>query len=723
MTPANVLPPEDDQDAEIIREFLIESSEALDQMDSNFVALEQSPHDTELLATIFRAIHTIKGTSGLLGFKKLEALAHAGEGVLSRLRDGTLDLDAEITGTVLLMVDGIRQMLVSIESGHSDLADDCAAIRSRLLEIGMVARPPVLATDLPVPSAVPAHPDSANLHLADNTVRVDVNLLDRVMNLVGELVLARNQLQQVGRAEEHATLLQVTQRLNLITQELQEGVMKTRMQPIANIWGKFPRVIRDLAAASGKQIGIWLEGKDTELDKTIIEAIRDPLTHALRNSADHGIELPAVRIRLGKPVEGRVVIRAFHEGGQVNIEISDDGGGIDPAVLKRKAVERGLVDSDTASRMTDRAALDLVFLPGFTTVDQVTNVSGRGVGMDVVRTNIEKIGGSVEINSRLGESTTVRFRIPLTLAVIPVLIVTAGKNRYAIPQPNLLELMRLNPVTGRGVEWVHGAPVCRLRGNLLPLVFLTQVLHLPAATTGDGTISIVVLRANGRVFGLVVDSIHDTQEIVVKPLGKHLNNLPIFAGATIMGDGLVALILDIAGLAQASGVVGNPGERVRSETVPTTVTPRQRSHRLLIAGLDERHRIAFSLDHVTRLEEFAESAIEWSDGREVVQYGGRILPLLRLADVLGLGSVPPRQLGMMTVAVYRDPAQEVGLVVNRIVDIVEEVVAIQPSRSRPGIVGSTVIQQQVTDVLDLRTIIQMHGPSLATATIGLKESA
>lgn len=351
--------------------------------------------------------------------------------------------------------------------------------------------------------------------LSSGNIRVDVGQLDKLMNLVQELVLARNQILQFSTSQKDSAFLNTTQRLNLITTELQEGVMKARMQPIDNVWNKFPRVVRDLTIACGKQVSVEMEGKDTELDKTIIEAIKDPLTHLIRNSIDHGIETPKERVAAGKPTEGRLFLRAFHEGGQVNIEISDDGAGINVDRVKRKAVERGLITPEQASRMSEREAVNLIFLPGFSTAEKVTNVSGRGVGMDVVKTNIEKTGGMVDVQNAQGQGTTIRINIPLTLAIIPALIVTSGGDRYAIPQISLLKLVRLEgDEATKGIEMIHGAPVYRLRGRLLPLVYLNKELGTAAAEDGstpkNDVSNIVVLQADGNQFGLIVDEVNDT---------------------------------------------------------------------------------------------------------------------------------------------------------------------------------------------------------------------
>ncbi|HWA16650.1 MAG TPA: chemotaxis protein CheA, partial [Gemmatimonadales bacterium] len=499
---------------EIIKEFLVESTEGLDQLDRGLVELEQRPDDQALLAAIFRSIHTIKGTSGFLGFSKLEAVTHVGESLLSDLRDGKKTLTPSITNGLLRLVDAVRSMLGAIETTAMDGDNEFPELielldrlqkgeepaapkprvggsrkRAKVAVAEPESAPPAAPTAAsaavepalvaaPAPRAAPpADPPASTA--ADSNIRVDVELLDRLMNLVGELVLARNQILQHTAGNDDPAFQATSQRLNLITTELQEGVMKTRMQPIGNVWAKFPRVVRDLALACGKQARLEMEGRETELDKTIIEAIKDPLTHIIRNSVDHGLELPAVRVAAGKLAEGRISLRAYHEGGQVNIEIADDGGGIDPARVKHKAVQKGLLSPDQAARLSDREAVNLIFAPGFSTAEQVSNISGRGVGMDVVKTNIEKIGGTVDIQTELGRGTTLKIKIPLTLAIIPALIVSSAGERFAIPQVSLIELLRLgDPHASGAIEMVYGAPVHRLRGRLLPLVSLNHVLGL-----------------------------------------------------------------------------------------------------------------------------------------------------------------------------------------------------------------------------------------------------
>jgi two-component system, chemotaxis family, sensor kinase CheA len=790
---------------DLTKEFLVESNENLDQMDRDLVALETDPTSHEILSRIFRAIHTIKGTTGFLGFSKLESVAHAGENLLSKLRDAVLRLNPEITSALLATVDAVREMLASIEASGQDGDRNYSALIERLTALQAAspaatappqpaaeavppaekavaeaqpapeaAAPPPKPEPEPVPEAKPIgeiliaggrataeqvagaieqQMDGDPRHvgeilveqgvvkpaevvealqtqkevrasaLSSSNIRVDVAQLDRLMNLVGELVLARNQILQFSAAQQDAAFLGTTQRLNLITTELQEGVMKTRMQPIDNIWNKFPRVVRDLATSCGKRIRVEMEGKETELDKTLIEAIKDPLTHIVRNSADHGIERPEQREAQGKPAEGRLFLRAYHEGGQVNIEISDDGAGIAVDRVKRKAVDRGLITPEQAARMGEREALNLIFLPGLSTAEKITNVSGRGVGMDVVKTNLEKIGGTIDIQSQLGKGTTLKIKIPLTLAIIPALIITSAGERYAIPQISLLELVRLEGDEARkGIESIHGAPVYRLRGNLLPLAYLNHELGLESAAPGDqDVINIVVLHADDRQFGLVVDAVNDTEEIVVKPLGKQLKGIATFAGATIMGDGRVALILDVLGLAHRAKVISEVRERalVEDNAARERAASENRQTLLLLRSQGDG-RIAVPLNLVTRLEEFPRSALEKTGNQTVVQYRDSILPLVRVSDLLqerrrktrGPQEAPAD--APVQVVVYSDQERSIGLVVERILDIVDEDISKQQAASRDGILGTVVIQGRVTELLDLEGLIRTHAAIRST---------
>jgi two-component system chemotaxis sensor kinase CheA len=743
---------------EIIREFLVESTEALDHMDADLVKLEKDTDSRELLASIFRAIHTIKGTSGVLGFPKVESVAHVGENLLSRMRDGKLKLSPEITTVLLAMVDALRALLGSIEGSGAEGDRDCSEVIKRVTEctergpavsradcrdaepgagtapIGEIlvrcgVRGEAVAEALvqqsegdprrigeilvargdakpeAVLEALTTQAGGRSASVGSN-IRVDVGLLDKVMNLVGELVLARNQVLQFTANQQDPGFVSTAQRLNLITTELQEGVMKTRMQPIGNVWNKFPRLVRDLAISCGKRVRIELEGSETELDKTIIEAIKDPLTHIVRNAVDHGIEAPEARAATGKSAEGRLSMRAFHEGGQVNIEISDDGVGIDVGRVKQKALSGGLATGEQLARMSEREIISLIFLPGFSTAEKVSNVSGRGVGMDVVKTNIEKIGGTVDVSSIQGQGTTLRIKIPLTLAIIPALIVTSSGERFAIPQISLLELVRLEATeSSNELENIDGVPVYRLRGNLLPLVFLNRELSISAGEArGSEITNIVVLQSDGRQFGLVVDEINDTEEIVVKPLGKHLKGLTCFAGATIMGDGQVALILDVLGMAQRANLIAQSHDKVEADSSGEKhrddLTDQQQ---WLLFTAGENGRMALPLGAVARLEEIKATSVERSGDQRVVQYRGQIMPLVSVSELAGLGPEPTRDL--LQVIVHTDQGRSVGLVVKDILDVVQQTVTRQGGVTCPGLVGSAVIQQRVTDLVEVDQLV------------------
>ncbi|HEX7097049.1 MAG TPA: chemotaxis protein CheW [Acidimicrobiales bacterium] len=737
---------------EIIGEFLVESNESLDRLDRELIELEADPTSRELLASIFRTAHTIKGTAGFLGFGRLEMLTHAGENLLALLRDGKLVLDSSMTSALLAMVDQIRGLLAVIERTGSDAEGDGAAIEALTATLEALADPDAASppadpgpsdsvagatlapaeparpaeADTPTEAETPtevggpasrapvatttatAQPDGPN---TESSIRVDVRLLDQLMNLVGELVLARNQILQFTAGQEDTALLAASQQLNLITTELQEGVMKTRMQPIGNIWGKFPRVVRDLATLCEKRVRIEMEGEDTELDKTIIEAIKDPLTHVVRNAVDHGIETPEERRAAGKPVEGVLRLRAYHEGGQVIIEVSDDGAGLDHAAILEKAVERGLVSSEQASRLTDREIANLIFLPGFSTARAVTNVSGRGVGMDVVKTNIEKIGGTLDVQSERGAGTTLTIKIPLTLAIIPALIVTCDGDRYAIPQVNLVELLRLEDDAGSsGIEYVSGAPVYRLRGRLLPIVHLRELLGLPAPDDDQRAARhVVVLHADNHQFGLVVDQIDDTAEIVVKPLGPHLKPISVFAGTTIMGDGTVALILDTIGIGLQGGVMGDATLRQPADAAEESTDRRRDMQTVVVCAVGDR-RVAIPIALVSRLEELDRNTVERAGGRLVVQYRGDLLSLVSLTQFFDPTAPDPLVHGeedsMLQVLVHETESDVYGFVVDEIVDIAEIDTAEGKALDVEGVLLSGVIGRRVTDLVDIEAILR-----------------
>ena len=700
---------------EIVAEFLVESYEGLDRLDRDLLALERDPQAREVLASVFRTMHTIKGTCGFLGFAKLERIAHAAESLLAGLRDGSLSITPQTAGVLLATGDVMRLILRQIEATGTDGEDDHDGLvedlgRLRGAPPGVSPAVPPAPGAQPEPQPVRSGPDrSVGLRSAvtETTVRVDVNVLDRLMTLVGELVLARNHLVELAVDRPDPSLASATQSVDHITAELQESVMKTRLQPIRTAWSTFPRVVRDLALALDKRARIETMGDDTELDRSIIEAIKDPLTHIVRNAVDHGIEGPEARVAAGKAEEGAVIVRAYHEGGQVTIEVADDGAGIDLNAVRTKAVELASVTPEQAKRMSEREALDLLFLPGLSTADEVTTVSGRGVGMDVVRTNIERIGGSIDLSSRRGEGTIFKIRIPLTLAIIPVLIVTSRDERFAIPQANLLELVGVVPGS---IEILHEVPVYRLRDRLLPVVSLARELHLG----GDDEESpagrfLVVLQADDRRFGLLVDGLSDPSEIVVKPLGAQLHGLEVFAGATILGTGRVGLILDVVGLAARAGVVGDVHEPLDAER-PGEVLEDARA--LLVFADAAGGRMAVPLDLVDRLEEFPRAAIERSGLHEAVPYGDRILPLVPLHELIVDRRRAPRHAGEdmpaeLQVLVHRRGEDLLGLVVGRIIDIVEQPSERQPA-GRPGVTGTMFVQGRITEILDLPGLLEMR---------------
>jgi len=530
------------------------------------------------------------------------------------------------------------------------------------------------------------------------------------MRQVGELVLARNQLMSHPGISADQTFYQTVQRLSLIVSELQEGVMKTRMQPVEQLWAKLPRLVRDLCNQSGKQVALELDGGDTELDRSLLEAMKDPFLHLVRNAVDHGIESPLERAEHGKPQAGTLSVKASHEGGQVIIEVSDDGAGIDPSKLAATAVKRGVVSQDELVRMSDREIIDLIFRPGFSTAEKVTNVSGRGVGMDVVKTNIEHIGGSIDVNSTPGVGTTFRLKIPLTLAIIPALLVGSSGHRFAIPQASLLEMVRLEGNEARnGIEHIGQTSIYRLRGRILPLVRLDELLKLDtAASSAEQSVNIVVLQTDEMSFGLVVDEVFDTQEIVVKPLGRHVKNLPLFAGATILGDGTVALILDVPGIANlarvaegasvASTVAELEGGRVGQ--VSELGSP------LLVLRVGNSRKVAMNLADVARLEEIASSQIEHAGGREVVQYRGELLSLVRLEDVLELSPTErSERMDILPVVVFSTELGLYGFVASEILDIVASKVELHHLGDSPGITGSMIVSGMAIDMLDVAAAI------------------
>jgi two-component system, chemotaxis family, sensor kinase CheA len=687
---------------ELTREFLIESQEGLDRMERCLTDLEVRPADGGLLAEIFRAVHTIKGTTGFLGFRRLETLAHAGENLLGLLRDGKLAADAPVITGLLELLDGLRSILKTIEADGSE--GDGADIEliehlEGLQTPGRVERgspagagqsgtgktpaheretAPFEAASAKAPANSEASPNQASLHAgpagppkegagsaAESTLRVDIALLNRMMNLVGELVLTRNQVLQATSSDSSMTML--SRRLDMVTADLREAVMKARMQPVSNIFSKMPRMVRDLTHALGRRVRLEMEGQDTELDKSLLEAIKDPLTHAVRNALDHGIEQPEARVAAGKNPEGTLGLRAAQQGSHVVIEVSDDGSGIAVERIRQKAIERGLITAERAAQQSERELLQLIFVPGFSTAAAVTNVSGRGVGMDVVRTNVEKIGGKVELESRPGKGTTLRLRIPLTLAIIPALIVRSVNQSFALPQGALSELVHVSHErAATAIEWIENAPLYRLRGKLLPLVFLDRLL-MPESAGGAGTERdrfIAVLDADGRHYGLVVEGLADPEEIVVKPLSAVLKGVGLYSGATVLGNGDLALILDPGAIAVRAGVaMGGEDESLHAEAESRADLTSAEYLLVDVAG----RQAAVPLADVLRIEQIPVSRIEWMGCRPVINFAGQLVPVEDGGRLVERAQANAE--AQIILVICREGARQVGIAVSHVLDV------------------------------------------------------
>jgi two-component system, chemotaxis family, sensor kinase CheA len=708
---------------DLLREFLTETNESLERVDAELVRFEREPNNAQILGNIFRLVHTIKGTCGFLALPRLEALAHAAETLMGKFRDG-MPVTAEAVTLVLVTIDRIKLILEEIENRESepegrdaDLIDRLARMAQDSVSKGSIAQekqadalsvapepaaPSALdeAAEPPAPGeaaeqALPHSPEEdRGDRIASHSIRVNVATLDYLMTTVSELVLTRNQLLELVRRHADSDFKVPLQRLSNVTAELQEGVMKTRMQPIGNAWQKLPRVVRDLCAELHKDIELRMHGAETELDRQVLELVKDPLTHLVRNCADHGIESAGERIAAGKPAKGTIRLSACHQGGHVIIEIADDGRGLDIARIRAKAVEKGLASEAEVAARSDAEVCNFIFAPGFSTAPRVTNISGRGVGMDVVRSNIEQIGGTVDLESAAGAGTKFTIKIPLTLAIVSALIVEAGGERFAVPQVAVLELVRASHGGEHRIERIKDTPVLRLRNKLLPLVYLKNVLRLGESDADNGFI--VVTQVGSQIFGIVVDGVFHTEEIVIKPMSSKLRHIAAFSGTTILGDGSVIMIVDPNGIAQALGRAAQTTRDERLELDESEETAAEDTVSLLVFRAGSHQPKAVPLSLVTRLEEIDCRKIEVSDGRHLVQYRDQLMPLLRIDTRSDL-----KREGAQPILVFSDHGRSMGLVVDEIIDIVEDRLNIEVSSERPGVLGYAVIKGNATEILDI----------------------
>lgn len=685
---------------DLLKDFLAESAENLAQLDQDVVELERDPSNASLLNSIFRTVHTIKGTCGFLGLPRLENVSHTAESVLGQLRSGALKAEPGVISDILRAVDVIKLILAELGAHEAEPAGDdslLVALLEQWLSPAVAADVSALAADHVTPNP-PVPLATASLHDADpivppnSSLRVNIALLDALMNLAGELVLSRNQLLEMSSREDDSIFATPVQQLSRITAELQSAIMKTRMQPVGSAWGKLPRIVRDIARETGKKIELDMKGTGTEMDRQLVQALQDPLTHMVRNSADHGIESPAARRALGKPAVGKIALNAYHEGGHVIVEIVDDGKGIDVAEVRRTAVERGLVRKEVADAMSDCQTFRFIFEPGFSTAAAVTHISGRGVGMDVVRSNIERVGGTVELHSVRDRGCTVRIRLPLTLAIISSLIVSARGELFAFPQASVLELIRLSSDEISRFDMLHNVRLFRLRNELVPVVSLADSLCLGEQEPNDVT-TLVICQAGAARIGIIVDDVVDTQEIVVKPVGRLSRSVGCYAGCTILGDGRVVMIVDPAALAMRSGTETAAVATV-GDVSPQAPAARQDSLLLFGVGADSVQAVSLSL--VARLEEISSDQIEYAGGTHVVQYRGSLLPVIP-ADP----SVTFTAGRSNSIIVFNEGSTSFGIAVTEIRDIVDEVVNLELPAARPGVLGTAVIAGAATEVLDV----------------------
>jgi two-component system chemotaxis sensor kinase CheA len=725
---------------DLLREFLTETNESLNVLDVELVRFERDPNNSEILDNVFRLVHTIKGTCGFLGLERLERLAHSAETLMGQFRAGR-PVTAEAVTLILSTIDRIKALLEALEAEgrEPEGADHDITSALELLAATAGAAAPKMGpskTEAPkaaaeeveldaapdesaeesLPSAPrpyesaassmsaagnvgvgPAADADRSERVAGQSIRVNLDTLDHLMTMVSELVLTRNQLLEIARRHPETEFKLPLQRLSNVTAELQEGVMKTRMQPIGNAWQKLPRIVRDLASELDRKINLEMTGSETELDRQVLDLIKDPLTHMVRNCAAHGIEPSRERLAVGKPEHGTIHLAAHHQAGHIIIEISDDGRGLATDRIRAKTLELGLATEAEVAKMSEAQLHRFIFAPGFSTAPEITNIAGRGVGMDVARANIDTIGGTIDVRSTRGQGTVFTIKIPLTLAIVSALIVDAAGDRFAIPQLAVLELVRVRADSDHRIDWLKETPVLRSRNKLLPLVHLKKLLGIDTQQTPADAANgfIVVLQIGSATFGVVVDSVLQTEEIVVKPMSPKLGQITMFSGNTILGDGSVIMIIDPHGIAQAIGDAGSMREAPGIEANDEVAAVEERTPMLLFrAGSPQQKAVPLSL--VTRLEIVDAKSLEESNGQHLLQYRGQLMPLVPVNE-----NVRVRDQGKQPLLVFSDDEKSMGLLVDEIVDIVDDPLDIEISCDQPGVLGSAVIKGHATEVIDI----------------------
>lgn len=707
------------ENQELIAAFVEESLEGLESLDQDLVLLEKNPDDQEVINKIFRVMHSMKGTGSFFEFENLVNLSHAAENLLDDVRSGKMNANSDVITVLLESSEVLRTILANIDQTQSEGDVTIKDIADRIHKIRIANEEQIAQQELVDQPHQEKLVSQQKLQImTESSVRVDIERLDRLMNLVGELVLCRNQVMQYSKSMYDTQFAMTIQRLSHVTTDLQEVVMQTRMQPIERIWGRYPRVVRSLANSCNKKVNLVMTGEDTEIDKTLLEIINDPLTHILRNAIDHGIEDPEYRKRSGKPEEGTIHLSAYQEGGQIIVEIRDDGKGINPGFIRQQAVLKGIISEVDAQKLTDRDAINLIFVPGFSTVDNVTDMSGRGVGMDVVKDHIEQAGGVVDLTSVIGAGTSIQIKLPLTLAIMPAIVLKTRKSKYVVHQASLVELISLeeNQIPDK-IEFIRNVAVYRLRGTVIPLVSLDEILKegttLFDVIDTSSRINIVVLQAARKQFGLVVQGIYDTQEVVVKPLNRFMQKLQVYAGSTILGDGSISLILDIGGIARIANVEAMRKEALEWIGIQSVDEIQDTSTQFVVFAGQGGGQMALPLLEIHRLEKIPRQQIQMIGNHQVMQYQNKIVLLIEVKQVIEDRRDTPRDIDpyinadYVYVAVYENNSEKFGLILDASVDVIQVDVEGTAPATRTGVQYSMIMQGVITEVLDVNQIISL----------------